>query len=151
MVKIKAEAFGMVGMVEVKLYGPTGLMTQYRKGKNLVVNTGFDTVCLMMGSPTLRPDPFAYVAIGTGTIAPSTLNTQLATEVARQQAGYTKLNDRQWRNDATFAPGVGTGAITESGEFNASSGGTMLCRQTFPVITKESADTLVLTWTFTLS
>ena len=52
---------------------------------------------------------------------------------------------------ATFPAGTGTGAVTEAGIFNASSGGTMLCRTTFPVVTKGSGDTLAITWVVTVS
>jgi len=51
----------------------------------------------------------------------------------------------------TFGAGVGTGAVTEAGIFNASSAGTMLCRTTFSVINKAAADTLGITWTVTVN
>jgi hypothetical protein len=47
--------------------------------------------------------------------------------------------------------GVGTGAISEAGIFNASSGGTMLCRTVFPVVNKQASDTIAITWTITIS
>jgi hypothetical protein len=50
-----------------------------------------------------------------------------------------------------FPAGTATGAITEAGIFNAATGGTMLCRTTFPVINKGSADSLAVTWVVTVS
>jgi hypothetical protein len=71
---------------------------------------------------------------------------------------------------STFSPGQGTGAIVEAGIFNASDpagtgtgsttgsggnaayvGGAMLCRTTFPVVTKGADDTMSITWTVTIS
>ena len=52
---------------------------------------------------------------------------------------------------ASFAAGTGTGAVTEAGIFNASSAGTMLCRTVFPVVNKQSGDSMTVTWTVTVS
>jgi hypothetical protein len=52
---------------------------------------------------------------------------------------------------ATFPAGTGTGAVTEAGIFNASSSGTMLCRTVFPVVNKQSGDSMTITWTVTVS
>ena len=143
------EVTGLKGEFEVFLYDKEGTLKEYRKVKNLTVNAGFSAVCDMMGSGNV--EPFSYCAIGTGTTAPDATDTSLETEVARVQGGYTKVSDTVWKNDATFGAGTGTGAITESGLFNSSSSGTMLCRQTFAVINKGDNDTLVVTWQYTLS
>jgi hypothetical protein len=42
-------------------------------------------------------------------------------------------------------------AITEAGVFNAASAGTMYSRATFTAINKGAADTLQITWTYTLT
>jgi hypothetical protein len=52
---------------------------------------------------------------------------------------------------ASFTAGMSTGAITEAGIFNALSSGSMLCRTTFPVVNKETGDSIVITWVVTLS
>jgi len=54
---------------------------------------------------------------------------------------------------ATYAPGVGTGAITEAGIFNdsAANTGDLLCRTTFLVVNKAIDDSMVITWTITIS
>ena len=145
----RIEMSGLKGEFEVFLYDSNSNLKAYRKIKNLTVNTGFSAVCDAMGAGGVSP--FNYCAIGTVTTAPSSSDTALGGEIARVQGGYTKVSDTVWKNDATFGAGVGTGAITESGLFNASSGGTMLCRQTFAVINKGDNDTLVVTWQYTLS
>ena len=50
-----------------------------------------------------------------------------------------------------FAPGIGTGSITEAGIFNAASSGTMLSRTVFDPVNKTSSDQLSIIWTINLS
>lgn len=45
---------------------------------------------------------------------------------------------------------AGGAILREAGIFNASSAGTMLCRTTFPIVTKLPADALTITWTITI-
>ena len=52
---------------------------------------------------------------------------------------------------ATFGAGDGTGAVTEAGLFNASSGGSLLCRTVFSVVNKSSTDSMTITWVVTIS
>lgn len=52
---------------------------------------------------------------------------------------------------STFNPGEGTGAVTEAGVFNAATAADMLCRTVFAVVNKAATDTMVITWTITLS
>lgn len=150
------EITGLFGAFELKLYGPDGYLKDYRYVKNLTTNDGFDTVGELMGigtpSPTIRG--FNFCAIGEGATIGVGQNTLLA-ERARVVGGYTGTDDTHWKNDATFGAGVGTGAIKESGLMNTGSlsptENTMLCGQTFAVINKGADDTLVVTWSYTLS
>jgi len=151
---ISMEKSGLKGEFEIKLFGPDGLLKDYRLIKNLTVNNGFAEVCHLMGNPSYRPPAFQYCAVGTGTVAPTASDATLGTELTRVQGGFTgPTGSTVWRNDATFGAGTGTGAITESGLFQDSAVGglTMLCRQTFAVINKGASDTLVVTWQYTLS
>jgi len=143
------EITGLKGEFEVFLYDSNKKLKTYRNVKNLTVNAGFLAVCDMMGFGAI--EPFKRCAIGNGTVAPTSGNTILGSELARVLGEYTRTSDTVWKNDATFGAGVGDGAITESGLFNHASAGTLLCRQTFPVINKGAADTLVVTWQYTLS
>lgn len=143
------ELTGLKGEFEVFLYDSESRLKAYRKVKNITVASGFRAVCDMMGLGGI--EPFGFCAIGTAESAPSSGDTALGGEIARVQGGYSRTADTIWKNDATFGAGVGTGAIKESGLFNTSSEGTMLCRQTFAVINKGENDTLVVTWQYTLS
>jgi len=149
----KVELTGLKGEFEVKLYGPDGLLKDYRKVKNTTTLIGFQTVCTLMGNSANRPAAFDDCGIGTGgATAASTNDTTLLAEVARVAGGYTASSTIVWKNDATFGAGVGTAGINESGLLNGNSGAsTLLCRQTFAVINKGASDTLVVTWQYTLS
>ena len=48
-----------------------------------------------------------------------------------------------------WAAGDGTGAITEAGVFDASSGGNMWLYTSFAVYNKAAGDSFTLTWTST--
>jgi len=152
----KAEAMeisGLVGIFDLKLYGPDGILKDLRHVKNFTTDGGFAAVCDLMGKGTPGIAGFQWCAIGTGT-ADTSSSTMLAIENARVNAGYTRTSNTVWKNEATFGAGVGTGAITESGLMNNASiatGNTMLCAQTFAVINKGNSDTLVVTWQYTLS
>jgi hypothetical protein len=93
----------------------------------------------------------SHMAIGTGTTAAAAGQTTLTTEANRQALTSTNVSGAAVTYSATFGAGNGTGAITEAGLFNASSGGTMLCRTVFSVINKGAADTLTVSWTVTVS
>lgn len=97
---------------------------------------------------------YTHVAFGTGTTSPTRADTALETEVDRV-AGTVTITTTSLTNDtvnfvAEFAI-TGTHAITEAGIFSADTGGTMLARQTFDVITLVAGDTLVLDWDVALS
>ena len=53
--------------------------------------------------------------------------------------------------EATFNPGQGTGALVEAGIFNGATGGVMLCRTQFPIVTKEADDTIIIQWTVSIA
>lgn len=117
--------------------------------ENLVVATGLAHIASRIRDNTAGT---AYnIAIGTGGATAAAANqTTLVSELSRGASTVTLVTTNQ-SNDSVqfvtaFAAGVGTGAITEAGIFNASSSGTMLCRTTFAVINKGSLDTLTITW-----
>ena len=115
--------------------------------EDLVTNLGKSRVAGLING--VFTTSFTYVAIGTGTVAPSESDTSLGNEVARVAATCSTVTTT---NSGDTARLVGTFsfdatlAITESGVFNASSGGDMLCRQTFPVINVLPGDGLQITW-----
>ena len=93
----------------------------------------------------------SHMAIGTGSTAAAAGNTALGSESARTGLTSTTVSGADIVYVDTFAAGTGTGAITEAGIFNASSGGTMLCRTVFSVVNKGANDAMTITWTVTVS
>ena len=93
----------------------------------------------------------SHMAIGTGSTAAASGNTTLGTESARQALTSTTVNNNAVSYVASFAAGTGTGAITEAGILNNSTGGTLLCRTVFSVVNKGASDSMTITWTITIS
>ena len=116
---------------------------------NLVVTDGKEFVASRMKDTTKAV--MSHMAIGTGTTAAAAGNTTLVTELDRNALTSTTVTNNAVAYVATYAAGDGTGAITEAGLFNASSGGDMLCRTVFDVVNKNSADSMTITWTITVS
>jgi len=116
----------------------------------MITNAGMAEVAGLIGTDTQGDvTAFDYIAIGTGTTAPSATQTALVSEQQRAAATGTRVttsvtNDTlQLVKDAfSFS---GSYAITEVGVFNSSSGGTMLSRSTFNAVNVTANDTLKVT------
>jgi hypothetical protein len=141
---------------------PTGLVTIVQtnaEGKivkefqvpNLVVTAGKSHIAAKIAATTNSPAAMTHMAIGTGTSTPGASDTTLGTQTGRVSLSGSVVSTNTITYTATFPAGTGDGAITEAGIFNASSGGTMLCRTTFPVVNKASGDTIAITWVVTVS
>tara|TARA_B100000963_G_C22574967_1_gene647947 strand:+ start:416 stop:838 length:423 start_codon:yes stop_codon:yes gene_type:complete len=115
---------------------------------NLVVTAGKNYVADRIKN---NSTVMSHMAIGTGTAAAAAGNTALGSESARTSLTSSTVTDNEIVYVDTFAAGTGTGAITEAGIFNASSGGTMLCRTVFSVVNKGASDAMTITWTVTVS
>jgi|TARA_R100000231_G_scaffold138251_1_gene116192 hypothetical protein len=115
---------------------------------NLVVTAGKNYVADRIKN---NSTVMSHMAIGTGTAAAAAGNTALGSESARTALTSSTVTDNEIVYVDTFAAGTGTGAITEAGIFNASSGGTMLCRTVFSVVNKGASDAMTITWTVTVS
>ena len=116
---------------------------------NLVVTTGKDYVASRIKDATATS--MSHMAIGTGSTAAAASDTALGSQSARTTLTSTTVTDNDVVYVDTFPAGTGTGAITEAGIFNASSGGTMLCRTVFSVVNKGASDAMTITWTVTVS
>ena len=115
---------------------------------NLVVTAGKNYVADRIKN---NSTVMSHMAIGTGSTAAAAGNTALGSESARTALTSSTVTDNEIVYVDTFAAGTGTGAITEAGIFNASSGGTMLCRTVFDVVNKGASDAMTITWTVTVS
>jgi len=116
--------------------------------EDLVVDNGLDAACgALFDSSANRPAAFNYIAVGTDGTAPAASQTALGAEVMRVQASYSKdANTGECSVDATFNI-TGSYALQECGLFNASTGGTMYCRDTYTTKNVENGDTVKVYYT----
>ena len=141
---------GTKGELNIVLRDAAGNVTQEVTVPNLVVDTGLAYIASRMKDTTLAA--MSHMAVGEGTTNPAAGDTALESQLgSRVSLTSTTVTANAIEYVATFGAGVGTGAVTEAGIFNASTSGTMLCRTEFAVINKGSADSMTITWTVTIS
>lgn len=141
---------GTKGILNIVLRDENGNVKENVTVPNLVVNTGLAYIASRMKDATATA--MSHMAVGAGTTNPAAGDTQLESQLGSRVAlTSTTVTANAVEYVATFGAGVGTGAITEAGIFNAATSGTMLCRTEFAVINKGSADSMTITWTVTIS
>ena len=145
------ETLKATGMVKVVKTNEHGVVIQEFEVPNLVVTAGKNYIASKIVATTNSPASMTHMGIGTGTATPAASDTTLGTQTGRVSLSGSTVSTNTITYTATFPAGTGDGAITEAGVFNASSGGTMLCRTTFPVVNKASGDTIAITWVVTVS
>ena len=116
---------------------------------NLVVTAGKGYVASRMKDTTATA--MSHMAIGSGSTAAAASDTALGNQLGRVALTSTTVSAAVVTYVASFPAGTGTGAVTEAGILNASSGGTMLCRTVFSVVNKGASDSMTVTWTVTVS
>ena len=118
---------------------------------NLVVTTGRNFIASRMSGASAAV--MGWIAVGSGSTTPNLTDTTLQTEITRKAT--TVSGGTPSGNSVTFSvtllPGEGTGNLYEAGILNNSSGGTLLSRTTFGLITKAAGDTLTIGWTITVN
>lgn len=145
------ETLKATGKVFVTVTGANGEVKQQFEVPNLVVTTGKNHIAAKIAATTNSPAAMTHMAIGTGSTAPAAGDTTLGTETGRVSLSGSVVSTNTITYTATFPAGTGSGAITEAGIFNASTAGTMLCRTTFPAVTKQAGDSIAVTWAVTVS
>jgi hypothetical protein len=137
------------GELTVTVFDRTGNVKSAMKVPNLVVTVGKNYIASrMVGTASTV---MSHMAIGTGTGTPIAGDTTLGTEAGRVSLTSFTASTNTVTATATFPAATGTGAITEAGILNNSSGGTLLCRTTFPVVNKAAGDSIAITWVVTVS
>lgn len=140
----------LTGRVNLKLIGPDGGIKDERDIDNLVVDAGLDHIAARIKDAT--ETAMTHYAVGSGSTAAAAADTDLGSIIgSRVTLTSTTVTDNEVAYVADFGAGVSTGAITEAGVFNASTGGTMLARVVFSTINKAADDTLQITHTITIS
>jgi hypothetical protein len=137
------------GNVKIELIDQKGHIKETREIKNLVVSTGLTFICSRMADTS--SNIMSHMALGSGTTAAAANQTDLVSILGSREAlDSTSASSNTITYVASFEAGDATGAVTEAGLFNASSGGTMLCRTVFSVVNKGAQDILNITWVITL-
>lgn len=140
------EKLTLTGALKISVNGEV-----VRDIKNLVVTTGKELVAAsLQGSSVV---PITHMAVGTGSTAAVVGDSTLETELDRNALDTSggSVNGAVVSYTATWAPGDGTGALTEAGLFTAASGGTMLARTVFLPVNKGENDTVSIAWDITIS
>ena len=146
--KTNIETIKLKGHVSFDLYDGDGNLKLHREVDNLVVQGGRELIASQLAEEDIGKP--SHMAIGEDDTEPVLSDTTLRSEIARVALTSTERTGNTVVYEATFAPTVGTGEIVEAGIFNADSAGVMLNRAIFGVITKESADTLTITWSLSI-
>lgn len=139
------------GRLTVNLLAEDGSIKHTQEIPNLVVTTGKTFVASRMAGTS--SSVMSHMAIGTSSTAAAVGNTTLGAEVARVALTSTTPNNNDIVYVASFPAGTpaSSAAVVEAAIFNASSGGTMLCRTVFSVINKSATDSLSINWTISAS
>lgn len=118
---------------------------------NLVVDTGLNYIVSRMKDASATA--MSHMELGTGTTAAAAGDTGLGSAISGSRTALTStaVSTNTITYSATFVAGTGTGAVTEAGILNSSTGGTMLCRTVFPVVNKQAGDSMTVTWVVTVS
>lgn len=120
--------------------------------RNLVVSAGLaQIVNLMIGVNT---NSFNYVGVGSGSSTPVAGNTDLGTAISPRQTVTSRYlvgsTEAHW--DTFFSTSQNNGTWNESGIFDASSSGDMLCRKLFGAsFTKDTTKTATIQWKVTFT
>lgn len=147
-----SDSKALKGYVTMLLFDDEGNLRETRDFRNLVVDLGQDGAMERISEVGTGVLPANYIRLGTDAGAPGATDSRLDGDIAEpKSAAYTRLGIGSWKLVATWGTGDAVTGLTESGVFFGSFTGSMLCRQTFSVINKQSADTLEVTWGFTIA
>jgi len=108
--------------------------------KNVITNAGLAAIIRLVFSG-LTETKFGYIAIGTGTTAEAPTDTALEFEIKRKAATITQTTTTITGDtalcEATFSSAdnlSGSHNVSETGIFNASTGGILLARKVFSAV-----------------
>jgi len=139
------ETITIHGHVSFVLRGEDGEIKDHWEEDNTVTAAGKAGLSdQTLAAPTLAKA--GWMALGTGTPGA----TALGTELSRQALATKTRSTNVLTFTCSWAAGVGTGALTEAGLFDAASTGNMWLSASFAAKNKGASDTLSATWTLTV-
>lgn len=145
----------LIGKWWTTLYGPSNKILESRHGTNVITTDGKSFIAGFLASAAAAAATFTmkYIAVGTDATGEDAANIALLTETARVAGTVSQATGGIYRVTATFASGIGTGAIVEYGLFSTATtgAGTIFSRDTEAVVNKGANDTLVVITEVTFS
>jgi hypothetical protein len=140
--------------VEALLISPTGEVKDRRTVHNTMTTLGLNSLINLAAATPTQVKP-GWMEVGSGTGGTTKLNAVITggsgNRTALDSSTNTAATNAVLTMICTFAPGYGTGAITECGIFSVVTADTVAATTQWGTITKAALDTLVVTWTITLS
>jgi hypothetical protein len=145
------ESVKLTGTLHIVVRDEQGNIKEERYEKNLVVTTGLAYIASRMVG--VASTVMSHMEVGTSNTSAALGQTALVAAVSGSRRPLTVFSSASnvVTAETTFAAGYGTGTLTEAGIFNASSGGTMMCRSVYSPVVKGATDSLTITWTITVS
>jgi hypothetical protein len=134
----------MTGSLSIKKFNSENELVYEVNVPNLIVTAGKQYIANRMTSNSASV--MSHMGIGTTGDSVLLTQTQLVSQIARTSLISTTISGSNIVYIGTFPAGT-SGSIAEAGIFNASTAGTMLCRTTFPPITKSVTDSISISWT----
>lgn len=156
------KAIGHVSIAKTDINGVTEII----EIPNRVVSVGKNFIASRIGGGSAMWNAMSHMAIGSTATAATDGDVKLTGELGRAAlkedattGAKAVVTANSIRFEATFAPGTGTGDVKEAGIFNNQTSGSgdgtaaaaMLCRTTFPIVTKQDSDSITITWTVTIN
>lgn len=143
------EMLNATGRLTVERFNAAGALVETIDIPNLVVQVGKNFIASrMVGTASAV---MSHMAIGSDQTAAASANTTLGAELGRVALTSSTASTNSVTYVATFPAGTGTGDVKEAGILNASTAGTLLCRTTFPIVTKQAGDSIAITWVVTVN
>lgn len=125
-------------VVTGELLDSEGNLKQKFVKHNLITKSGYDFLASCFGST--NPSPMNYIAVGSGSTAPTLNDTKLQNEITRKMGDSAHEVGNTFSSlGVTLLPNEGTGVLTEAGIFNADN--VLFDRVTFPATDKGALDT----------
>lgn len=124
---------------------------------NIVTDAGFDLISKAVSDTATQPAACNYIAVTNTAITPAAGDTTLSGEInntnglGRAIGTFAHSNGTKTYTVTKVFTATGTVASQATGLFNAASTGTLCYEATYTPVTVNSADTLTVTWTITLS
>ena len=155
------EMLKATGHLMIERTNAAGELVEVVEVPNLVVSIGKSFIASRMVGTSLSV--MSHMAIGSDQTSAASGNVKLGSELSGGRVALTGGGGTASANSitytATFPAGAGTGDVKEAGIFNyspaasgdPSSSQIMLCRTTFPIVTKQEGDSIAITWVVTVN